>query len=178
MSYSDLPVSFQGHALETTAYSLNLVPSKSVPTTPTELWTGKKPSLRHVRIQGSPAHVLKRNTDKLESRKEVYFFIGYPRGTKGSLFYSPKDHKVIVSTDTTFLEEDYVMDHKPGSQICNTLYFPTMLTCIYPNKTSVCDLTLYVDPMQCTFENLTLDENHAIILCSSNRFFHHQSILL
>ena len=30
MSYSNLPKSFWGHALETTAYLLNLVPSKSV----------------------------------------------------------------------------------------------------------------------------------------------------
>ena len=34
MSYSDLPNSFWGYALETAAYILNLVPSKSVPTTP------------------------------------------------------------------------------------------------------------------------------------------------
>ena len=45
MSYSDLPKSFWGHALETTAYLLNLVPSKSVPKTPLELWTGDKPSI-------------------------------------------------------------------------------------------------------------------------------------
>ena len=43
MSYSSLPKSFWGHALETTAYLLNLVPSKSVPKTPIELWTGDKP---------------------------------------------------------------------------------------------------------------------------------------
>ena len=34
MSYSDLPNSFWGYALEIVAYILNLVPSKSVPTTP------------------------------------------------------------------------------------------------------------------------------------------------
>ena len=37
MSYSDMPNSFWGHALETVAYILNLAPSKSVPITPTEL---------------------------------------------------------------------------------------------------------------------------------------------
>ena len=68
MSYLDLPVSFWGYALKIAAYIINLVPSKSVPTTPTELWTGRKPSLRHIRIWGSLAYVLKRNTDKLESR--------------------------------------------------------------------------------------------------------------
>jgi hypothetical protein len=61
--------------------------------------------------------VLKGNTDKLESRTEVCLFIGYPKGTKGGLFYSPKDQKVIVSTNARFLEEDYVIDHKPRSRV-------------------------------------------------------------
>ena len=79
MSYSDLPISFWGHAIETAAYILNLVPSKSVPKTPTELWTGRKPSLKHVRMWGCPTHVLKGKTDKLETKTELCFFIGYPR---------------------------------------------------------------------------------------------------
>ena len=91
MSYSDLPNSFWGHALGTTTYILNLVPSKSVLITPTELWNGRKPSLQHVRIWGSVAHVLKRKTNNLESRTDVYFFVGYPRVTKRGLFYCPKD---------------------------------------------------------------------------------------
>ena len=61
MSYSDLPDSFWGYTLETSVYILNLVPSKSVPSTPIELelWTGHKSSLKHVQVWGSPAHVLK-----------------------------------------------------------------------------------------------------------------------
>ena len=65
----------------------------------------------------SPTHVLKGKIDKLESRTDVYFFVGYPRGTKGDLFYRPKDQKVIVSTNTRFLKEYYVMNHKPKSRI-------------------------------------------------------------
>ena len=93
MSYSELPNSFWGYSLETAAHILNLVPSKSVSSTPTELWNGQKPSLRHIRIWGSPAYVLKGDADKLESCTEVRLFIGYPKGTKGGLFYSPKDQK-------------------------------------------------------------------------------------
>ncbi|MCQ7016867.1 DDE-type integrase/transposase/recombinase, partial [Clostridioides difficile] len=117
MSYGELPDSFWGYALETAAYILNMVPSKSVPSTPIELWSGRKPSLNHIRIWGCPAHVLKADTDKLESRTEVRLFVGYPKGTKGGLFYSPKDQKVIVSTNARFLEEDYVMSHRPTSKI-------------------------------------------------------------
>ena len=68
LSYSSLPESFWGYALETAAYILNLVPSKSVSKTPTELWKGRKPSLNHIRIWGAQAHVLVQKQQKLESR--------------------------------------------------------------------------------------------------------------
>lgn len=45
MSYAQLPDSFWGFAVETAAYILNMVPSKSVPETPYELWRGRKGSL-------------------------------------------------------------------------------------------------------------------------------------
>ncbi|KAK0581805.1 hypothetical protein LWI29_018205 [Acer saccharum] len=38
LSYSTLPISFWGYALQTAIYILNDVPSKSVPQTPHELW--------------------------------------------------------------------------------------------------------------------------------------------
>ncbi|KAH9705191.1 hypothetical protein KPL70_011781 [Citrus sinensis] len=116
-SYSSLPISFWGLALETAVYLLNLVPSKSVPKTPIELWSGRKLSLRHVRIWGSPAHVLKPKADKMDSRSEVCMFVGYPKGTRGGLFYSPQDRKVIVSTHFTSLEEDYMNNFKPKSKV-------------------------------------------------------------
>ena len=59
MSLSTLPLSFWGYALETAAYILNMVPSKSVPKTPMELWTSRKLILSHIRIWGCPAYVLK-----------------------------------------------------------------------------------------------------------------------
>nr|XP_009798005.1 PREDICTED: uncharacterized protein LOC104244304 [Nicotiana sylvestris] len=97
LSYSDLPSSFWGYALEIANYILNLVPSKSVPSTPIELWTRSKPSLQHIRGWSCPTHVLKGKADKLESRTEVCIFIGYPKVTKGSLFYYPKEKKEEVN---------------------------------------------------------------------------------
>ena len=40
MSLTNLPLSFGGYALETAAFTLNGAPSKSVETTPYELWCG------------------------------------------------------------------------------------------------------------------------------------------
>ncbi|KAK8618135.1 hypothetical protein V6N13_116006 [Hibiscus sabdariffa] len=45
MSHNDLPTSFWGYALETAAFTLNHVPSKSVQKTPHEMWTGKRPNI-------------------------------------------------------------------------------------------------------------------------------------
>ena len=50
LSYSSLPISFWGYALNTATYLLNLIPSKSVSKTHTELWNGHKPSLNHICI--------------------------------------------------------------------------------------------------------------------------------
>ena len=55
MSYSSVPISLWGEALKTAMYILNRVPSKAVPKTPFELWTDRKPSLRHIHIWGCPA---------------------------------------------------------------------------------------------------------------------------
>ncbi|KAL0342871.1 UNVERIFIED_CONTAM: Copia protein [Sesamum angustifolium] len=45
MAQANLPISFWGDAILTAAYILNRVPSKSVHSTPYELWHGKKPNL-------------------------------------------------------------------------------------------------------------------------------------
>ena len=58
---------------------LNLVPSKSVPNTPKELWSRRKPSMRYLHIWGCLTYVLKRKFDKLEAKTEVCMFFGYSK---------------------------------------------------------------------------------------------------
>ena len=61
--------------------------------------------------------MLKRKYDKLQSKIEVVFFVGYPKGTVGGLFYSHKANKVFVSKNTKFLENDYMNDYTPKSRV-------------------------------------------------------------
>ena len=56
-------------------------------------------------------------TEKLDSRTKVCLFIGYPKGTRGGIFYNPRDKKVFVSTHATFLEHEYINDFKPRSKV-------------------------------------------------------------
>ena len=53
----------------------------------------------------------------MESRTEVCLFIGYSKGTRGGLFYSSSEKKVIVSTNAKFFEEDYANNFKPKSKV-------------------------------------------------------------
>ena len=53
----------------------------------------------------------------LETRSEVCYFIGYPKGTYDWYFNDQKDQKVFVSANTIFLEDDYIMSHKPKGRI-------------------------------------------------------------
>ena len=61
--------------------------------------------------------MLKGKPNKLEPKSEVCLLVGYPKETKGYLFYSRKDNKVFVSTHAKFLEDDYVNNFNPRSKV-------------------------------------------------------------
>ena len=54
---------------------------------------------------------------KLETRSEVCYFTGYPKGTFGWYFYGPREQKVFVRTNAIFLEDDFIINHKPKGRI-------------------------------------------------------------
>ena len=70
MSLTELSLSFLGYALETTTFTLNRVPSKSVETTPYELWFGKKPKLSFLKVWGCEAYVKKLQPKKLKPKSK------------------------------------------------------------------------------------------------------------
>ena len=59
MSLTNLPLSFWGYALETAAFTLKRAPSKSVETTPYELWFSKKPKLSFLKVWSCDAYMKK-----------------------------------------------------------------------------------------------------------------------
>ena len=87
MSLTNLLPSFLGYALETAAFTLNRAPSKSVETTPYELWFGNKPKLSFLKVWRCEVYVKKVQPDKLEPKAEKCVFIGYPKETIGYTFY-------------------------------------------------------------------------------------------
>ena len=117
MSLTDLPLSFWGYALETAAFTLNRAPSKSVETTPYELWFGKKPKLSFPKIWGCDAYVKKFQTYKLEHKSEKCVFIGYPKETVGYTFYHISEGKIFIAKNGSFLEKEFPSKEMSGRNV-------------------------------------------------------------
>ncbi|KAL0361631.1 UNVERIFIED_CONTAM: hypothetical protein Sradi_3847600 [Sesamum radiatum] len=111
MSFTELPPSFWGYALETAAKLLNIAPSKLVSQMPYEIWHGIPASYKYLRVWGSPAYVKRLVGDKLDSRSSLCRFIGYPKETAGYYFYDPAK-KIFVSRNAVFLKKDFPSDSR------------------------------------------------------------------
>ena len=85
MAQAQLPITHWGDALLTVTYVLNRVPSKSVITTPYELWTSRKPDLHFLKPWGCAAyfHVRSNKQGKLGPRGKKSIFIRYSEQSKG-----------------------------------------------------------------------------------------------
>jgi len=133
MSYSTLPINLWMEALKTAIYILNRVPSKSVPKTLYELWTGREPSLNHFRIWGCPAEakVFNPNIGKLDHKTVSCHFIGYPEKSKGYRFYCPDRHTKFVETrHAAFLEDQMIRGSMVARKIDleeKRVYVPTSM---------------------------------------------------
>ncbi|KAK8559961.1 hypothetical protein V6N12_012772 [Hibiscus sabdariffa] len=117
MSHTDLPTSFWGYALETAAFTLNRVPSKSVQKTPHEMWTGRRPNMSFMRVWGCQAYVKHQMSTKLQPKSQKCTFVGYPKETKGYYFYNSKENKVFVARTGVFLEKDFLSYKGNGRNI-------------------------------------------------------------
>jgi len=112
MAYANLPISFWGDAPLTAAYILNRVPSKSISTTPYELWHGRKPTLEHLRPWGSAGYVhnLTHKNGKLSPKATKMVFIRNSEHSKGYVMYSEHPNGGMIemnSHNIKFLEDEF-----------------------------------------------------------------------
>src|ERR1700722_13873805 len=101
--------------MDTASYLVNRLPSLVLDDkTPQEVWTGKNPSLSHLRAFGCDAyvHVAKEKRTKLDSKSEKCIFIGYKDGLKGYKLWNLVTRKVVYSRDVVFREVKDVIKHE------------------------------------------------------------------
>jgi hypothetical protein len=93
-------------------YLVNRSPTSTLDEkTPHDVWTGKKPSLTHIKVFGCDAyvHLLKENISKLDKKVENCIFIGYKDGLKAYNLWNPKTRKIIYSQEFVFKKMKYVV---------------------------------------------------------------------
>ncbi|CAL8992316.1 unnamed protein product [Prunus brigantina] len=97
-----IPYEFWAETVNTAVYLLNRCPTKSLKkVTPFEAYIGRKPGIAHLKIFGSPCHVLIPSTlrHKLEENSHKCIFVGYGFYEKGYRLFDPSTRKVILSRD-------------------------------------------------------------------------------
>jgi hypothetical protein len=107
LSGAGLEQRFWAKAVATTCYQVNRSPTSAlVGKTPMEVWSGKKPSIRHLHVFGCEAyaHVPMEKRSKLENKAVKCIFIGYSAGVKGYKLWDPVTSKVLYSRNVIFRE--------------------------------------------------------------------------
>ena len=105
-----LPKFLWAEGVNTSVYLLNRLATKAVnDCTPFEMWTGVKPTVKHLRVFGSPCyvHVPSVKRGKLDEKAEQGILVGYAANSKGYRIYNLITAKVQVSRDVHFDEEAY-----------------------------------------------------------------------
>jgi len=98
-----------------------------------ELWTGREPSLNHIRVWGcqAEAKVFNPNTGKLDPKIVNCHFIGYPEKSKGYHFYCPDRHTKFIETRHTALEDQMIRGSMVARKIDleeKRVFVPTPMT--------------------------------------------------
>jgi hypothetical protein len=119
LQQADLSKEYWPWALDTANYVYQIHPRKDMGTrkTPYELWTGKKPTIAHLRVFGCPCfvHIPAKlgKRDKLDRRSRKMIFIGYSKEHKAYRCIDPLTQQIIHSRDVTF-DEDFVRNKEGG----------------------------------------------------------------
>lgn len=105
-----LPACFWAEAVKTACYLRNRIPIGPDGKTPEEAFSGKKPSIQHLRAWGCVAYVylapIHRNrSDKMHPVAIRTCFIGYMLSKRQYRLYDPIKRAVLLSTAPRFLED-------------------------------------------------------------------------
>lgn len=104
---AQLPHKFWAEALSTAVFLRNLSFTSTVPgMTPSQAWSGKKPSVNNLKVFGCAAysHIPKDERGKLTPKARKCIFLGYGDAIKGYRLFDPIKGRVIHSRDVVFNE--------------------------------------------------------------------------
>lgn len=96
-------------AVHTAVYLKNISPAAGLDRrTPFELWTGRKPDVRHIRVFGSLCmmHIPKEKRLKWDKKAKKFLLVGYADNVKGYRLYDPVSQTITVARDVVVMEKE------------------------------------------------------------------------
>ena len=108
LSNAQLLDGFWAEALATAIHLINRSPNKRIEMrVAQELWSGKAPSYKHLRVFGCEAycHIPKENRNKLQPKSKKCVFLGYGEsGKMGFRLWDPEAQRIVRSHSVFFDE--------------------------------------------------------------------------
>ncbi|UYV74013.1 hypothetical protein LAZ67_11001828 [Cordylochernes scorpioides] len=104
---SELPTKFWAEAMHNFVYTKNRTPNKhNLKITPEELFTGKKPTVAHLRTFGCIAEfwIPKDKRAKFDMITHSGIFMGYSSNRKAYRIFNPNTYSIVESRDVKFIE--------------------------------------------------------------------------
>jgi hypothetical protein len=111
---------FWGKAVNTTTYLFNKCPTKKLKNkVPEEAWSGRKPSVKHLKVFGSICYkyIPDANRSKLDDKSEKMILLGY-HSTRAYKLYDPTTKKVRISRDV-IVDENEAWNSETTTEIRN-----------------------------------------------------------
>ncbi|KAH9735931.1 hypothetical protein KPL71_017911 [Citrus sinensis] len=102
----------QEEAAKTACYIVNRSPSTAIGLkTAIEMWTGKPADYSYLHAFGCPVSVMynAQERTKLDPKSRRCIFLGYADGVKGYRLWDPTAHKIVISRDVIFIEDQLQM---------------------------------------------------------------------
>jgi hypothetical protein len=104
----DLPMCLWAEAAMAAVYVQNRLSHSALGLkTPEEMFTRKKPQVRHLKIFGRPVfiHIPKKKRNKMDPSRKKGIFVGYCEVSKAFRIYITGEHHIEISRDVTFDED-------------------------------------------------------------------------
>ncbi|KAJ9562187.1 LOW QUALITY PROTEIN: hypothetical protein OSB04_007347 [Centaurea solstitialis] len=122
LNQSNRPTDLWGEALLTACYIHNRITSRVIPTSPYELWEGRKPNLNHLKVWGCVAYY--RTPDpkrsKLGARAIKSVFVGYAHNSTTYRLLDNDSGVIVESRDVDFFEDKFSKDAENSQRTLDT----------------------------------------------------------
>ncbi|KAH9671607.1 hypothetical protein KPL70_017434 [Citrus sinensis] len=115
-----LPNSFWAEAAKTACYIVNQSPSTAIGLkTAMKMWTGKLADYSYIYAFECPVYVMYNAQEKikLDAKSRKCIFLGYADGVKGYRLWDPTAHKIVISRDVIFIEDQLQRRDEDDSRV-------------------------------------------------------------